>query len=74
MMTNKRSAEKTVGDIRRATRRHYSAEEKIRIVLEGLRGEDKWRIRIVHFLSVARRETVRPINLVDSMDCKVDRG
>ena len=26
--------------IRRATRRHYSAEEKIRIVLEGLRGED----------------------------------
>jgi transposase len=30
----------TVRDIRRATRRHYSAEEKIRIVLEGLRGED----------------------------------
>ena len=40
MMTNKRSTEKTVRDIRRATRRHYSAEEKIRIVLEGLRGED----------------------------------
>jgi len=39
-MTNKRSTEKTVRDIRRATRRHYSAEEKIRIVLEGLRGED----------------------------------
>ena len=39
-MTKKRSAEKTVRDIRRATRRHYSAEEKIRIVLEGLRGED----------------------------------
>ena len=38
MMTNKRSAEKTVRDIRRATHRHYSAEEKIRIVLEGLRG------------------------------------
>jgi transposase len=34
------SAEKTVRDIRRATRRHHSAEEKIRIVLEGLRGED----------------------------------
>ena len=33
------SAEKTVRDIRRATRRHWSAEEKIRIVLEGLRGE-----------------------------------
>ena len=40
MMTKKSSAEKTVRDIRRATRRHYSAEEKIRIVLEGLRGED----------------------------------
>ena len=33
------SAEKTVRDIRRATRRHHSAEEKIRIVLDGLRGE-----------------------------------
>ena len=33
------SAEKTVRDIRRATRRQYSAEEKIGIVLEGLRGE-----------------------------------
>jgi len=32
-------AEKTVRDIRRATRRHHSAEEKIRIVLAGLRGE-----------------------------------
>ena len=34
------SAEKTVRDIRRATRRQFSAEEKIRIVLDGLRGED----------------------------------
>jgi len=33
-------AEETVRDIRRATRRQFSAEEKIRIVLEGLRGED----------------------------------
>ena len=40
MMTKKRSTQQTVRDIRRATRRHYSAEEKIRIVLEGLRGED----------------------------------
>lgn len=38
--TAKPSAEKTVRDIRRATRKHYSPEEKIRIVLEGLRGED----------------------------------
>lgn len=29
------SAEDTVGDIRRAIRRHFSAEEKIRIILEG---------------------------------------
>ena len=34
------SVEKTVRDIRRATRKQYSAEEKIRIVLEGLRGEE----------------------------------
>jgi len=33
------SAEMAVKDIRRATRKHYGAEEKIRIVLEGLRGE-----------------------------------
>ncbi len=29
-----------VQDIRRATRKHYSAEDKIWIVLDGLRGED----------------------------------
>ena len=40
MMRKKSSAQKTIRDIRRAARRHYSAEEKIRIVLEGLRGED----------------------------------
>src|SRR3954451_6222422 len=36
----KAPAETIVKDIRRATRRHFSAEGKIRIVLEGLRGED----------------------------------
>ena len=36
----KSKAEKTVQDIRRRTRKHYSAEDKIRIVIEGLRGED----------------------------------
>ena len=35
-----RDVDKTVRDIRRATRRKFSAEEKIRIVLEGLRGEE----------------------------------
>ena len=34
------SAEKTVRAIRRATRRRYAAQEKIRIVLQGLRGEE----------------------------------
>jgi len=36
----KASAEQVVKDFRRATRKHYSAEDKIRIVLERLRGED----------------------------------
>ena len=36
----KKPAVQVVKDIRRATRRHFSAEDKIRIVLEGLRGED----------------------------------
>ena len=36
----KATAEKVGKDIRRATRRHFSAEDKIRIVLEGLRGDD----------------------------------
>jgi len=40
MMTHRSSVEKTVRDIRRRTRKKYSAEEKIRIVLEGLRGEE----------------------------------
>ena len=41
MMTkgNQDSVEKTMRDIRRATRRKHNPEEKIRIVLEGLRSE-----------------------------------
>ena len=38
--TQKAPAEKVVKDIRRRSRKQHSAEEKIRIVLEGLRGED----------------------------------
>ena len=45
------SAEKTVRDIRRKTRRKHSPEEKIRIVLEGLRGEDS-------IASLCRREGI----------------
>lgn len=38
-MSEKQTAEQPVKAIRRATRKPYSAEEKIRLVLEGLRGE-----------------------------------
>ncbi|SVB46672.1 uncharacterized protein METZ01_LOCUS199526 [marine metagenome] len=39
-MSKKDPTEKMVRDIRRKTRRKHSTEEKIRIVLEGLRGEE----------------------------------
>ena len=39
-MTNSRDPEKIVREIKRITRRKFTAEEKIRIVLEGLRGEE----------------------------------
>jgi transposase len=38
--TRESPGEKIVKDIKRATRKQYSSEEKIRIVLDGLRGED----------------------------------
>ena len=38
--TRKSPGEKIVKGIKRATRKQYSSEEKIRIVLDGLRGED----------------------------------
>jgi transposase len=38
-MSSDAPAERVLKDIRRATRKHYSAEDKFRIVLDGLRGE-----------------------------------
>jgi transposase len=38
-MTQRKSSEKLIRDIKRNTRRKYSSEEKIRIVIEGMRGE-----------------------------------
>lgn len=38
-MTQKKSTESLVRDIKRNTRRKFSSEEKVRIVIEGLRGE-----------------------------------
>ena len=49
----KEPAEQVVKEIRRATRRQFSAEEKIRIVLSGLRGEDS-------IAELCRREGHRP--------------
>ena len=37
--TSPSPSERLVKDIRRAARKHYSAEDKIRIVLDGLRGD-----------------------------------
>jgi transposase len=45
------TAEKTIKDIRRATRKHQTAEDKIRIVLDGLRGEDS-------IAAICRREGI----------------
>ena len=39
-MAKEGSAEQVIRDIKRKTRRKYSSEEKVRIVLEGLRGEE----------------------------------
>ena len=44
--TPKTTPEQVVKDIRRATRKHHSAEQKIRIVLAGLRG-DGWNLGFV---------------------------
>jgi transposase len=38
--TGKAPAEQVIKDIRRVTRKLHSSEEKIRVVLEGLRGEE----------------------------------
>ena len=49
--TRKSPGEKIVKEIKRATRKQYSSEEKIRIVLDGLRGEDS-------IAEVCRRESI----------------
>jgi len=47
----KPAAEQVIKDIRRATRKHHSAEDKIRIVLDGLRGEES-------IAALCRRESI----------------
>ena len=55
-MSHAKSAEKVVQDIRRKTRRRFSAEEKIRIVLEGMRGEES-------IAGCVRPRTGQPVDL-----------
>ena len=52
-MSSKNDPESKVREIRRKTRRKFSAEEKIRIVLEGLRGEES-------IAELCRREGISP--------------
>lgn len=52
-MTRKKDPESVVREIQRKTRRKYSSEEKIRIVLEGLRGEES-------IAELCRREGISP--------------
>ena len=52
-MRKKSTSTKVVQDIKRSTRRRYSAEEKIRIVLEGLRGEES-------VAEICRHEQINP--------------
>ena len=50
-MSKKVSSESVVRDIRRQTRKKYSSEEKVRIVLEGMRGEES-------IVEICRREGI----------------
>ena len=52
-MTKKKKVESVVKDIKRKTRRKFSAEEKITIVLEGLKGEES-------VAGICRREGIAP--------------
>ena len=53
MAEQNKSVEATVRSIRRATRKKYTAEEKVRIVLEGLRGEST-------IAELCRKEGIQP--------------
>jgi transposase len=53
MKSKKRSAESIVKDVKRKTRKKYSSEEKIRIVIEGLRAEES-------IASLCRKEGIAP--------------
>ena len=66
MGSKKKPAEAVVKDIRRRTQRKFSAEEKIRIVLEGLRGEDS-------IAELCRREGIVTSGTKDQFEPRVRR-
>jgi transposase len=53
MIKKKKNAESIIKDIKRRTRRKFSAEDKIRIVIEGLKGEES-------IAGICRREGIVP--------------
>ena len=60
-MPETETAEKAVRDIRCRTRRRFSAEEKIRIVIEGLRGEESIASLCRRDLTPSTRPTASPL-------------
>ena len=56
-VSSKEASDKLVKNIRRKTARKYSAEEKIRIVLAGLRGEES-------IAALCRRESIRKLRII----------
>jgi len=52
-MAQRSSSESVVREMKRRTRKKYSSEEKIRIVLEGMRGEES-------IAAICRREGISP--------------
>ena len=65
-MSQKDPAEKAVRDIRRKTRKRYSAEDKIRIVLSGLRGEES-------IAALCRRVPITVIGTIEVSSIPNDR-
>ena len=65
-MEERQGVESIVRDIKRKTRKRYNSEEKIRIVLEGLRGEDS-------IASLCRKEGINP-NTYYKWSCMSSKG
>jgi hypothetical protein len=62
MANEKESVEQTVRNLQRKSRKQYSSEEKIRIVLDGLRGEMKTSLSYAVGKASANRYTISGSN------------